>query len=95
MPPKMKTAGNIETNDRFVLAERDLKHGPGEFLGTRQAGFASNLRMASLTDVGLIEKARVHAQKLFAEDADLVNPAHALLKESLQRYWGAGKGDVS
>jgi len=29
-----------ETNDGFILAERDLEQrGPGEFLGTRQAGF--------------------------------------------------------
>ncbi len=86
----------VETNDGFVLAERDLKQrGPGEFLGTRQAGFASSLRMASLTDLSLIEKARLSAQKLFAEDADLVKPDHALLKESLNKYWGNGKGDVS
>ena len=48
-----------ESNDGFVLAERDLQQrGPGEFLGTRQSGYASGLRMASLTDVKLIEKAR-------------------------------------
>ncbi len=31
-----------ETNDGFILADRDLQQrGPGEFLGTRQAGFAT------------------------------------------------------
>jgi ATP-dependent DNA helicase RecG len=85
-----------ETNDGFILAERDLQQrGPGEFLGTRQSGYASGLRMASLTDVQLIEKARVQAQKLFEDDADLQKPEHALLAESLQRFWGEGKGDVS
>ncbi len=34
-----------ETNDGFVLAERDLQQrGPGEFLGTRQAGYTSSLK---------------------------------------------------
>ncbi len=86
-----------ETNDGFVLAERDLQQrGPGEFLGTRQAGYATSLRMASLTDVQLIEKARLHAQKLFEDDANLQKPEHALLNEALGRFWGeSGKGDVS
>jgi ATP-dependent DNA helicase RecG len=86
----------VESNDGFVLAERDLQQrGPGEFLGTRQSGYASGLRMASLTDVGLIEDARSHAQKLFTEDANLEKPEHALLSEALERFWGDGKGDVS
>jgi len=85
-----------ETQDGFVLAERDLKQrGPGEFLGTRQAGYTSSLRMASLTDIGLVEKARRQAQKLFEADADLGQPGHALLSETLNKYWGNGKGDVS
>jgi ATP-dependent DNA helicase RecG len=85
-----------ETNDGFVLAERDLQQrGPGEFLGTRQSGYASGLRMASLTDLALIEKARTHAQELFERDADLEKPEHALLAEALGRFWGAGRGDVS
>ncbi len=85
-----------ETNDGFVLAERDLQQrGPGEFLGTRQAGFVSSLRMASLSDVTLIEKARSHAQRLFEQDPDLQLPEHALLAEALHRFWGNGKGDVS
>jgi ATP-dependent DNA helicase RecG len=85
-----------ETNDGFVLAERDLQQrGPGEFLGTRQAGFASSLKMASLTDVQLIEKARSQAQDLFTRDPDLKEPDNSLLAEALGRFWGTGKGDVS
>ena len=85
-----------ESNDGFVLAERDLQQrGPGEFLGTRQSGYASGLRMASLTDLDLIESARSHAQKLFEDDANLEKPEHALLSEALERFWGDGKGDVS
>jgi len=85
-----------ESNDGFVLAERDLQQrGPGEFLGTRQSGYASSLRMASITDVELIEKARTQAQNLFDKDPDLSQPEHTLLAEALGRFWGEGKGDVS
>lgn len=84
-----------ETNDGFVLAEKDLQQrGPGEFLGTRQAGF-SELKMASLTDVRLIEKAREQAQILFIKDPDLTAPEHQGLAEKLQQFWSGGKGDVS
>jgi len=84
-----------KTNDGFILAETDLKlRGPGDFLGTRQAGYA-NLRMANITDVYLIEKARTHAQELFENDADLKLPENQLLAEALGRFWGAGKGDIS
>src|SRR5574341_700708 len=85
-----------ESNDGFVLAEKDLQQrGPGEFLGTRQSGYSSGLRMASLTDVQLIEKARLQAQKLFEEDADLQKPEQTQIGRALQRFWGEGKGDVS
>ncbi len=86
----------VQTNSGFELADLDLKlRGPGEFLGTRQAGFASTLKMASITDVALIEKARTQAQALFERDPDLSQPAHALLAEAFERFWGEGKGDVS
>ncbi|HUE99702.1 MAG TPA: ATP-dependent DNA helicase RecG [Anaerolineales bacterium] len=85
-----------ESNDGFVLAEKDLQQrGPGEFLGTRQSGYSSGLRMASITDVKLIEKARVQAQKLFDRDPYLNQPEHALLAEAFGMFWGDGKGDVS
>jgi ATP-dependent DNA helicase RecG len=85
-----------ESNDGFLLAEKDLQlRGPGEFLGTRQSGYASGLRMASITDVKLIEKARGEAQKLFEQDPELSRPEDALLAEAFERFWGEGKGDVS
>lgn len=84
------------TNSGFELADLDLKiRGPGEFLGTRQAGFASSLKMASITDVKLIEKAREQAQALFEKDPELQNPEHALLAESFERFWKGTTSDVS
>ena len=51
--------------------------------------------MASITDVKLIEKARVQAQRLFELDPYLQQPEHTLLAEAFGRFWGDGKGDVS
>ncbi len=85
-----------QTNSGFELADLDLKtRGPGEFLGTRQAGFASALKMANITDLPLIEKARTQAQALFERDPYLQQSEHALLAEAFERFWGTGKGDVS
>jgi ATP-dependent DNA helicase RecG len=84
-----------QTNDGFELAERDLEQrGPGQFLGTRQSGF-NELKLASLTDVRLIEKARREAQKLFKNDPGLTQPDHQLLAARLERFWGGSKGDIS
>ena len=84
------------TNNGFELADLDLKlRGPGEFLGTRQAGFASSLKMASITDVRLIEKARESAKSLFARDPYLTQPEHALLAEAFERFWKGTSSDVS
>jgi len=84
-----------ESNDGFVLAEKDLaQRGPGDFLGTRQSGFAE-LRMASLTDIRLIEKARHFAQQLFAADPDLSAPENQSLLHAFQQFWTPGRGDIS
>jgi ATP-dependent DNA helicase RecG len=83
------------TNDGFVLAEKDLEQrGPGDFLGKRQSGFM-DLKMASITDVRLIEKARNEAAALFEIDPDLQAPEHAELEKMLDRFWGTGRGDIS
>jgi ATP-dependent DNA helicase RecG len=84
-----------QTNDGFVLAEKDLEQrGPGDFLGTRQSGYA-DLRMAKLTDVRLIESARRHAQTVFETDPGLQNTDNKRLAAALEDFWGDGKGDVS
>jgi ATP-dependent DNA helicase RecG len=83
------------TNDGFVLAERDLEQrGPGDFLGKRQSGF-SELKMAKLTDVKLIEKARREAIALFERDPQLEQPEHHLVNRALERFWSAAEGDIS
>ncbi|MFM8320441.1 MAG: DNA helicase RecG, partial [Chloroflexota bacterium] len=83
-----------QTNDGFLLAEKDLEQrGPGQFLGTRQAGYAE-LQLADLTDVRLIDKARRQATAIFEKDPELSAPEHSMLASALQQAWG-GKGDIS
>ncbi len=83
------------TNDGFILAEHDLKQrGPGEFLGTRQSGYAG-LRLANLTDVHLIEKARLYASQVFDNDPTLSAQEHQLMLEALNHFWPSEEGDVS
>ena len=83
------------TNDGFVLAERDLEQrGPGEFLGTRQSGFAE-LQMANLSDVRLIEKARSQAQTLFDQYPELDKAELQPLLAEVKHFWGEGQGDIS
>ncbi len=83
------------TNDGFELAELDLsQRGPGDFLGTRQSGFAE-LRTARLTDIHLIEKARREAVRFFNADPTLTQSEHALLSKEMSRFWTIGKGEIS
>jgi len=62
-----------ETTDGFVIAERDLElRGPGELLGTRQAGLA-NLRIADLArDRDLVELIPSTAESLLETHPDKV-----------------------
>jgi len=77
----------VSTNDGFKLAEFDLQQrGPGEFLGTRQSGYAG-LRFSSIADTRLIEKCRVHADAVYKKDPALSNPENRLLREQLQYCW--------
>jgi ATP-dependent DNA helicase RecG len=60
-----------ETNDGFVIAEKDLElRGPGELLGTRQTGLPT-FRIADFArDAGLLPQVRELADRLLAEAPD-------------------------
>ncbi|MDD2271463.1 MAG: ATP-dependent DNA helicase RecG [Desulfuromonadaceae bacterium] len=77
------------TGDGFRIAEADLEiRGPGDFLGTRQAGMP-DFRVANiLRDGSLLEKARQAAFDLLENDQELNNPLHAPLRDELLRRWG-------
>lgn len=51
-----------ETNDGFVIAEKDLQlRGPGEFLGTRQSGLPDLIISDIVRDAKILEIARIEA----------------------------------
>lgn len=83
-----------QTNDGFLLAEKDLElRGPGEFLGRRQSGLPE-LHLASLTDMRMLEQARDEAQALIEIDPNLERPEHQYLREIVASMWQQA-GDVS
>ena len=63
-----------ETNDGFVIAEKDLElRGPGELLGTRQTGLAG-FRIADLArDAGLLPGVHELAERLLAQQPALAD----------------------
>ena len=63
----------VQTNDGFVIAEKDLEiRGPGEVLGVRQSGLAE-LHLADLTkDLYILELAREDA-KVYVKSTDKKN----------------------
>jgi ATP-dependent DNA helicase RecG len=77
------------TTDGFKIAEADLEiRGPGDFLGTRQAGLP-DFRVASiLRDGRILEEARREAFTLIERDPDLKLPEHRLLKQEMVKRWG-------
>jgi ATP-dependent DNA helicase RecG len=82
------------TSDGFALAQKDLElRGPGEFLGTRQSGFP-DLKLASVTDLQLVEAAREAARRFFETDPELADPDNRLLARRVAQFWKA-EGEVS
>jgi ATP-dependent DNA helicase RecG len=76
-----------QTNDGFLLAEKDLElRGPGEFFGRRQSGLPE-LQLASLLDVKMLEIARDEAKNVIAEDPQLEQAQHQLLRERVAQFW--------
>nr|HOP41327.1 ATP-dependent DNA helicase RecG [Geobacteraceae bacterium] len=78
-----------ETHDGFRIAEADLQlRGPGDFLGTRQAGLPE-FRVASiLRDGGILEEARQDAFEIVEQDSSPARAENSALREELLRRWG-------
>lgn len=75
-----------KTNDGFKIAEADLEiRGPGEFLGTRQAG-GLPFRLANLVrDREWLIRARDDASELLKNDPELTLPQHTPLRRYYER----------
>jgi ATP-dependent DNA helicase RecG len=78
-----------QSSDGFVIAEADLQiRGPGDFLGTRQAGLPE-LKVADiLRDGGVLEQARKEAFALVQRDPELSAPGDEQLRGELMLRWG-------
>ena len=73
-----------ESEDGFKLAEHDLElRGPGQFIGKRQSGLADTA-MQHLSDVKLIQQARIEAQSLLEFDPKLEK--FPVLKDTLEKF---------
>jgi len=83
-----------ETQDGFILAEKDLElRGPGDFFGVRQSGLPA-LRLATLSNVQILEQARTEALALFEDDPALSRPEHRALAQRVEQFW-RGEGEPS
>ncbi len=72
-----------QTNDGFVIAEKDLQlRGPGEFLGTRQSGLPDMIIADIVNDAKILEEARAEAiefaKKHNIDDYPLLKDAKSL-----------------
>ncbi len=76
------------TNDGFRIAEADLEiRGPGDFLGTRQAGLP-DFRVANiLRDGRILDAARGEAFALVEKDPALTALENLGIRNELARRW--------
>jgi ATP-dependent DNA helicase RecG len=86
----------METTDNgFDLADRDLElRGPGEYFGTRQSGLP-DMKVAQLSDVETIMKARTEAQRLLEQDPDLRKPEHRAIAAQVSALWDRVTSEVT
>jgi ATP-dependent DNA helicase RecG len=88
----------VKTNNGFEIAEIDLQlRGPGDLQGTQQSGVL-DLHIADLAkDQRLLQEARISAQELIEEDAELLLEKNRVLKNYLlnERKQKANWGKIS
>ena len=84
---KARLQALVETNDGFIIAERDLElRGPGDFFGTRQSGLPT-FRVGDLgRDAAVMEHARREATDWIATDAGVAELAGRLRHQWKARF---------
>lgn len=83
------------TQDGFRIAEEDLKiRGPGDFLGTRQAGLPDFRTSGALNDLTLLKRAREEAFGFLEADPLLKGPEAERIKLVLKARW-AGRLELA
>jgi ATP-dependent DNA helicase RecG len=87
-PEAMRRLTALEsTHDGFKLAMQDLDiRGAGDFLGTQQSGLPP-LKVATLTDLSTMEKARAEAQQLIRDERLLGDPMYERMRERVAKLW--------
>lgn len=90
-----RLASVARTSDGFELAEKDLAmRGPGDYLGTRQSGFA-NLKVATLADMDLLMSSRSEAERLLAADPTLKMLQHRPLAREVAAAMAHRPAEIS
>lgn len=75
------------TDDGFKLAMQDLEiRGAGDFLGTQQSGLPP-LKVATLTDLSTMEKARAEARRLVTNERLMSDPAYEPVRQRVAKLW--------
>jgi ATP-dependent DNA helicase RecG len=84
---KSRLQALVETNDGFIIAERDLElRGPGDFFGTRQSGLPT-FRVGDLgRDAAIMEQARREATDWISTDAGVAELAGRLRHQWKARF---------
>lgn len=76
----LRLSAMTKSADGFELSEMDLKiRGSGDLYGTEQSGYG--FRIASMADLGMVQKSRNYAIKLLQQDRTLA--AYPLLKQKI------------
>jgi ATP-dependent DNA helicase RecG len=85
---KRRLSAMVETSDGFKIAEYDLQiRGPGEMLGTRQAGMP-DFNLADLVkDEKTLLLAKKEADRLLVDDPAFKKPEHKLLQSKVQNMY--------
>lgn len=82
-----------QTNDGFVVAERDLEiRGPGEFTGFRQSGLPDLILADLVKDTPILEDARNTAIELIKRDPELETCPR--LKRNIEQKMQSIEGDL-